>query len=83
MRMVFDHAHEYPSQRAVVCSVADKLGPRGDGAGLATSGRLERVVVGVEPARENVFDRGGRTDEPRCFGESVFDRSSSVDDVVP
>ena len=28
VRMVFEHEHEYPSQWAVICSVADKLGPR-------------------------------------------------------
>lgn len=28
VRMVFDHEHEYPSQWAAICSVADKLGPR-------------------------------------------------------
>jgi transposase-like protein len=28
--MVFEHAHEYTSQRVVVCSVADKLGPRAE-----------------------------------------------------
>ena len=26
--MVFDHEHEYPSQWAAICSVADKLGPQ-------------------------------------------------------
>ena len=28
VRMVFEHEHEYPSQWAAICSVADKLGPR-------------------------------------------------------
>jgi transposase-like protein len=28
VRMVFDHEHEYPSQWAAICSVADKLGPK-------------------------------------------------------
>ena len=28
VRMVFEHEHEYPSQWAAICSVADKLGPK-------------------------------------------------------
>jgi len=27
VRMVFEHEHEYPSQWAAICSVAEKLGP--------------------------------------------------------
>jgi transposase-like protein len=28
VRMVFEHEHEYPSQWAAICSVADELGPK-------------------------------------------------------
>lgn len=27
VRMVFEHEHQYPSQWAAICSVAEKLGP--------------------------------------------------------
>lgn len=30
VRMVFEHEHEYPSQWAAICSVAEKLGPRSE-----------------------------------------------------
>ena len=55
VRMVFDHAHEYPSQWATMRSVADKLG--------CTTEALRRWV---RQAERNRGERPGLTSDERA-----------------